>query len=39
MRLGKHAEARIIKQRLDIAGAWADVAIKSSCSCRMGAAA
>ncbi len=39
MRLGKHAEARIIKQRLDIAGAWADIAIKSSCFCRMQAAA
>ena len=39
MRLGKHAEARIIKQRLDIAAAWADVRIKSSCFCRMGIAA
>jgi tetratricopeptide (TPR) repeat protein len=35
MRLGKHAEARIIKQRLDIATAWADVPIESSCFCRM----
>ena len=39
MRLGKHAEARIIKQRLDIATAWADVPIKSSCFCRMQTAA
>ena len=39
MRLGKHAEARIIGQRLDIAAAWADVPIKSSCFCRMQTAA
>jgi tetratricopeptide (TPR) repeat protein len=39
MRLGKHAEARIIKQRLDIATAWSDVPIKSSCFCRMQTAA
>jgi tetratricopeptide (TPR) repeat protein len=39
MRLSKHAEARIIKQRLDIAAAWADVPIKSSCFCRMQTAA
>ena len=39
IRLGKHAEARIIKQRLDIASAWADVPIKSSCFCRMGTSA
>jgi tetratricopeptide (TPR) repeat protein len=39
VRLGKHAEAGIIKQRLDIAIAWADVAIKSSCFCRMQTAA
>jgi len=39
MRLGKHAEARIVKQRLDITAAWADVPIKSSCFCRMQAAA
>jgi len=39
MRLGKHAEARIINQRLDIASAWADVPIRSSCFCRMGTAA
>ena len=39
MRLGKHAEAHIIKQRLDIAAAWADIAIKSSCFCRMQGAA
>jgi tetratricopeptide (TPR) repeat protein len=39
MRLGKHAEARIIKQRLDIATAWADVPIDSSCFCRTQTAA
>jgi tetratricopeptide (TPR) repeat protein len=38
-RLGKHAEAAIIKQRLDIAVAWADVPIRSSCFCRMQTAA
>jgi tetratricopeptide (TPR) repeat protein len=38
-RLGKQSEARIIKQRLDIAAAWADVPIKSSCFCRMRTAA
>jgi hypothetical protein len=39
MRLGKHAEAHIIKQRLDIATAYADVPIKSSCFYRMRTAA
>jgi tetratricopeptide (TPR) repeat protein len=39
MRLGKRAEAHIIKARLDIAVAWADVPIKSSCFCRLSAAA
>jgi len=39
MRLAKYPEASIIKQRLDIAVAWADVPIKSSCFCRMRAAA
>jgi tetratricopeptide (TPR) repeat protein len=38
-RLGKHAEAGIIKQRLDIATAWADVPIRSSCFCRLRTAA
>ena len=38
-RLGKDAEARIIKQRLDIASAYADVPIKSSCFCRLRTAA
>ena len=38
-RLGKTAEAAIIKQRLDIAAARADVPIKASCFCRLGAAA
>jgi len=39
VRLGKHTEAGIIKQRLEIATAWADVPIKSSCFCRMQTAA
>ena len=39
MRLGKRAEAGIIKARLDVATAWADVPIKSSCFCRLTAAA
>ena len=39
VRLGKHAEASIIKSRLDIAAAWADVPIKSSCFCRLRSAA
>ena len=39
MRLDKHSEARIIKQHLDIAAAWADVPIKSSCFCRVPTAA
>lgn len=39
MRLDKRDEARIIKQRLDIAAAWADVPITSSCFCRMLSAA
>lgn len=33
--LGKHAEARIIKQRLDLAAARADVPIEASCYCRL----
>lgn len=39
VRLGKHAEARMVKQRLDIATAWADVPIKASCFCRLRTAA
>ncbi len=39
LRLGKTVEARIIRQRLDIAAAWADVPIRSSCFCRLRAAA
>jgi tetratricopeptide (TPR) repeat protein len=39
MRLGRKAEASIVKGRLDIALAWADVPIKSSCFCRMRQAA
>jgi tetratricopeptide (TPR) repeat protein len=38
-RLGKDAEARIIQQRFDIASAYADVPIKSSCFCRLRTAA
>ena len=37
-RLGKHSEAIIIKQRLDVATARADVPVISSCFCRMSAA-
>ena len=39
MRLGKDAEAAIIRQRLDIVAAWADVPIRSSCFCRLATAA
>ncbi|HKU95333.1 MAG TPA: hypothetical protein VJR58_08660 [Vineibacter sp.] len=39
VRLGKQAEARIIRQRLDIATAVADVPIRSSCFCRLKTAA
>jgi tetratricopeptide (TPR) repeat protein len=39
MRLGKRAEAGMIKTRLDVAVAWADVPIKSSCFCRLSVAA
>jgi hypothetical protein len=39
MRLGKREEAAIVKQRLDIAAARADVPVKSSCFCRMQTAA
>ena len=35
VRLGKHAEAGIIKGKLNVASAWADVPIKSSCFCRL----
>lgn len=35
MRLDKDAEAGIIKQRLEISAAWANVPIKSSCFCRI----
>jgi hypothetical protein len=35
VRLGKPEPARIVKQQLDVALARADVAIKSSCFCRM----
>ncbi len=36
MRLGKKPEAAMVKQRLDLALARADVAIGSSCYCRVG---
>jgi len=39
LRLGKKSEAGMIKRRLDLAAARTDVQIKSSCFCRMGAAA
>ena len=35
MRLGKHEEMQMIKQRLDLAIARADVTIESSCYCRL----
>ena len=35
IRRGEKAEARLIKQRLDLAAARADVPIKASCYCRM----
>jgi hypothetical protein len=38
-RLGKHAEARMIRQRLDLAAARADVPITASCYCRTSAVA
>jgi tetratricopeptide (TPR) repeat protein len=38
-RLGKHELAGIIKQQLKIAGAHADVPIRSSCYCRLAPAA
>ena len=36
MRLGRTAEAGIIKQRLDLANARTDVPVKSSCFCKLG---
>ncbi|KAE8371579.1 hypothetical protein BDV26DRAFT_302658 [Aspergillus bertholletiae] len=36
VRLGRKAEAKIIKQRLDVALSVADIQIKSSCFCRLG---
>ena len=35
MRLGRDREAAIVKQRLDLAAARADVPIKASCFCRL----
>ncbi len=37
-RLGKHELAAVIGKQLSIAGAHADVPIRSSCYCRVGAA-
>jgi hypothetical protein len=34
VKVGKTGEARIIKQRLDVSAAYADVPIRSSCFCR-----
>lgn len=39
MRLNKHDQCTMIKQRLDLAAARADIAIESSCACRMATAA
>ncbi|KAE8368783.1 hypothetical protein BDV27DRAFT_153605 [Aspergillus caelatus] len=36
VRLGRKAEARIIKQQLDVALSVTDIQIKSSCFCRLG---
>jgi hypothetical protein len=38
-RLGRTSEARLLKQRLDLAAARADVPIRSSCFCRIEQAA
>ena len=35
LRLGKESESKIVKQRLDLALARADVPIRSSCFCRL----
>ena len=37
-RLGRDGEASLVRQRLDLAQARADVAIRSSCFCRQGSA-
>lgn len=39
VRLGKTGEADIVRQRLEVATAWADVPIEASCFCRMRTAA
>ena len=36
VRLGRLDEAGIVKQRLDLANARADVPIRASCFCKMG---
>ena len=36
-RLGKHEQARLVRQLLDVATVHADVPIRASCACRMGA--
>jgi tetratricopeptide (TPR) repeat protein len=38
LRLGKHEQAGIIGQQLEIASAYADVPIRASCYCRLSAA-
>jgi hypothetical protein len=35
VRLGKTSEAALVKQRLDLAAARADVPIAASCFCRL----
>ncbi len=37
VRLGKHEQAGIIRQQLEIASAYADVPIRASCYCRLSA--
>jgi hypothetical protein len=39
VRQGKRSEAAFIRPRLDLAAAWADVPIRSSCFCRLRTAA
>src|SRR5215470_15166050 len=39
VRLGKHEQAGIVKQQLELAAAAADVPVTASCACRLGAPA
>jgi tetratricopeptide (TPR) repeat protein len=39
VKLGRAEEARLVKQRLDLANARTDVPVKASCFCKLGAAA